>query len=101
MKQGWEVKKLGEVCQIVCGGTPDTNRSEYWDGDNLWITPKDMGKLQDIYIYDTERKITDAGLSNSSAKKSQKTRLFYQQEHLSAIWQLIKRQFQLTKDVRG
>ena len=68
MKQGWEKKKLGEVCEIINGGTPDTTIPEYWDGANLWITPKDMGKLDDIYVYDTSRKITDAGLRNSSAK---------------------------------
>jgi type I restriction enzyme S subunit len=68
MKQGWEIKKLGEVCEIINGGTPDTTVPRYWDGENLWITPKDMGKLDDIYVYETSRKITDAGLKNSSAK---------------------------------
>jgi type I restriction enzyme S subunit len=68
MKQGWEIRKLGEVCEIFNGGTPDTTVPKYWDGENLWITPKDMGKLEDIYVFDTSRKITDAGLKNSSAK---------------------------------
>jgi type I restriction enzyme, S subunit len=66
--QDWKDKFLNEVCIIVNGGTPDTTIPEYWDGDNLWITPKDMGKLEDIYVYDTSRKITNAGLKNSSAK---------------------------------
>lgn len=68
MKTGWEVKKLGDVCDIVNGGTPDTKVKEYWDGKNLWITPKDMGKLNSIFVEETERKITDSGLKNSSAK---------------------------------
>lgn len=68
MKQGWEVKKLGDVCDIYNGGTPDTTVQEFWDGNNLWITPKDMGKAQSIFVDDTSRKITDAGLKNSSAK---------------------------------
>jgi type I restriction enzyme, S subunit len=68
MKKGWEIMKLGEVCDIVNGGTPDTKVKEYWDGEYLWITPKDMGKLNSIYVDDTERKITDSGLNNSSAK---------------------------------
>jgi len=68
MKQGWEIKKLGEVCQILNGGTPDTTVPKFWDGENLWITPKDMGKLNSIYVDDTLRKITDEGLKNSSAK---------------------------------
>ena len=68
MKTNWQTKKLGEVCEIFNGGTPDTKIAEFWGGDNLWITPKDMGKLDDIYVDDTGRKITDAGLKNSSAK---------------------------------
>lgn len=62
------VKPLGEIAEILNGGTPDTKVKEFWNGDNLWITPKDMGKLESIYVGDTERKITDKGLKNSSAK---------------------------------
>jgi len=61
-------KRLGEVCEIINGGTPDTKILEYWDGEHLWATPKDMGKLKSLYIDNTERKITDLGLKNSSAK---------------------------------
>ncbi|MBN1338098.1 MAG: restriction endonuclease subunit S [Bacteroidales bacterium] len=68
MRKGWEIKKIGEICEVLNGGTPDTKVKEYWDGENLWITPKDMGKLNSIYVNDTERKITAAGLKNSSAK---------------------------------
>lgn len=68
MKQGWELKTLGDVCEIMNGGTPDTTVPKFWDGENLWITPKDMGKLESIYVDNTLRKITDEGLKNSSAK---------------------------------
>ena len=68
MKQSWEVKKFSDVCEIMNGGTPDTAVLKYWDGDNLWITPKDMGKLDGIYVDNTLRKITNEGLKNSSAK---------------------------------
>jgi len=68
MRQGWEVKKLGDVCDVFNGGTPNTKNKEFWDGKILWITPKDMGKLETVYVDNTERKITEAGLKNSSAK---------------------------------
>ncbi|MDO8748792.1 MAG: restriction endonuclease subunit S [Candidatus Omnitrophota bacterium] len=68
MKNNWQTKKIGEVCEIINGGTPDTKIAKFWGGEHLWITPKDMGKLDDIYVDDTGRKITDAGLKNSSAK---------------------------------
>jgi type I restriction enzyme S subunit len=68
MRKGWEIKNLGDVCEILNGGTPDTSIPKFWDGQNLWITPKDMGKLKSIFVDDTLRKITDDGLKNSSAK---------------------------------
>ena len=61
-------KKLSEICEIVNWWTPDTWNSSYWDGDILWITPKDMWKLEDVYVSDTFRKITEKWLKNSSAK---------------------------------
>jgi type I restriction enzyme S subunit len=64
----WEERKLEEVCEIINGGTPDTTIPEFWHGENLWITPKDMGKLDSIYVDNTLRKISDEGLKNSSAK---------------------------------
>ncbi len=68
MKPEWKVKKIRDIATIVNGGTPDTTIKDFWNGDILWITPKDMGKLSSIYVYDTERRITEAGLKNSSAK---------------------------------
>lgn len=68
LPNGWVMKKLGEVCDIFNGGTPKTSIKEYWDGDIYWITPKDMGRLKSFYVDNTERKITNSGLKNSSAK---------------------------------
>lgn len=59
---------LGEVCEVVNGGTPKTGVSEYWGGNHLWITPAEMGKRINPYVDDTERKITDLGLRDSSAR---------------------------------
>jgi type I restriction enzyme S subunit len=64
----WEEVKLGKACEIIGGGTPDTHQETFWNGNILWLTPKDMSKLNSIYVSDTERKITEAGLKNSSAK---------------------------------
>jgi type I restriction enzyme S subunit len=62
MKNGWQTKKLGEVCEVMNGGTPKTGVREYWHGNHLWITPAEMGRRLDPYVRDTERKITDLGL---------------------------------------
>lgn len=66
--QGWEIKKLGEVAEILNGGTPKTNIAEYWDGDIQWITPADLGKLAEPLVSNTPRKISSLGLEKSSAK---------------------------------
>ena len=33
----WEQRKLHEVADIIGGGTPSTNNSDYWDGDKIGI----------------------------------------------------------------
>ena len=61
--EGWEVKVLGEVVDVVGGTTPSTKVAEYWEGgDHCWATPKDLSVLSSPVLLDTERKITDAGL---------------------------------------
>ncbi|MBP0613678.1 restriction endonuclease subunit S [Chryseobacterium sp. cx-311] len=60
-KEGWEVKKLEEVGEIITGGTPSTLVAEYWSGDIPWITPTDINIKKDIYF--GERNLTLSGLS--------------------------------------
>ena len=57
---------ISDVAYVVGGGTPDTTISEYWDGKIQWFTPSEIGKSK--YISESERKITQSGLDNSSAK---------------------------------
>jgi type I restriction enzyme S subunit len=68
MKKGWTTKRIGDVCEVVNGGTPKTSVAEYWGGEHLWITPAEMGKRESPYADDTERKLTDSGLRDSSAR---------------------------------
>ena len=42
LPNGWKIRKLGEVSEILNGGTPKTNIAEYWDGDIHWITTADL-----------------------------------------------------------
>lgn len=69
LPEGWKWVKLGGkngVAEIKNGSTPSTDNPEYWNGDILWATPSDLGDLNSIYIDDTERKITKAGLDSCS-----------------------------------
>jgi type I restriction enzyme S subunit len=65
----WEVIPLKRVFKIVNGGTPNSSEENYWNGEIVWITPNDLSKLTEVYIKDSERKITEDGLCNCSAKK--------------------------------
>ena len=56
---------MGEVADIIGGGTPSTSNSEFWDGDIDWYTPAEIG--EQIYVDGSERKITQLGLDKSSA----------------------------------
>src|SRR3989344_5563409 len=64
--QKWNRMKLGDVAEIESGGTPSSAKPEYWDGGDIcWATLPD---LENKYLFDTQRKLTQLGLKNSSAK---------------------------------
>lgn len=63
----WEVRKLGEIAEIVSGGTPSTRIGEYWNGNINWCIPTDITSTPGKYLYTTEKRITELGLKNSSA----------------------------------
>ncbi|MCL6585103.1 MAG: restriction endonuclease subunit S [Anoxybacillus sp.] len=60
-----EKVSIEEFGSIIGGGTPKTTVAEYWDGNIPWISVKD---LNSAVIIETEKKITEAGLNNSSTK---------------------------------
>lgn len=62
----WEQRKLGEVADIIGGGTPSTSFADYWDGDIDWYSPVEIGSNR--YVSDSIRKITKLGLEKSSTK---------------------------------
>lgn len=57
---------MGELADIIGGGTPSTSKDEYWDGDIDWYAPAEIA--DQIYVESSERKITEEGFNNSSAK---------------------------------
>lgn len=64
----FQVEKLPEICEIVLGGTPDTNTDRYWDGDIEWAKAKDVSHENDPILAGVENTITKAGLNESSAE---------------------------------
>ena len=66
-KPTWEEKSLDEVLSVKGGTTPSTKNAQYWDGDILWTTPKDLSRNQHIYLFNTSKKITKLGLKQISS----------------------------------
>ncbi|MEJ5349031.1 MAG: restriction endonuclease subunit S [Desulfosoma sp.] len=66
--EGWGVRTIGEVADVVGGSTPSTKEPAYWEGGtHYWATPKDLSRLSVPVLLETERKITDAGLAQISS----------------------------------
>ena len=66
-EKGWEVKKLGEICEVVTGTTPKTNIPEYWGKGHYWVTPAELNDTA-VYIDRTEREITEEALSKTKLR---------------------------------
>ncbi|WP_456452735.1 restriction endonuclease subunit S [Thermococcus sp.] len=62
----WRVVRLGEIAELKSGGTPSRKKPEYWENGTIpWVK---SGELNDDVIYDTEEKITERAVKESSAK---------------------------------
>lgn len=57
--------KLGEICETTSGGTPNRKNDAYYGGIIPWVKSGELGKG---IIYDTEEKITEQAVKESSAK---------------------------------
>ncbi|WP_164905237.1 restriction endonuclease subunit S [Aequorivita ciconiae] len=62
----WKYVKLGTVCNTGAGGTPLKSKKEYYENGTIpWLR---SGEVNNRNIIDSEIKITEKGLNNSSAK---------------------------------
>lgn len=59
--RSWPRRRLGEICTVVGGSTPESSVPEFWGRDIVWVTPTDLGKLPTMRISDSARRITQAG----------------------------------------
>jgi len=66
--EGWRVGRFSDVVDIIGGGTPRTSVAEYWGGEIPWFSVVDTPTGSDVFVVQTEKTITQAGLSESSAR---------------------------------
>lgn len=60
----WKKYELGEVSNIIGGGTPSTSVKEFWNGEIDWYSPVEIG--DSIYVSNSQRKISELGFKKSS-----------------------------------
>jgi type I restriction enzyme S subunit len=66
--KGWKIKPIGELATVQGGSTPSTKELSYWEGGtHYWVTPKDLSGLSNPVLLGSERKVTDAGLTQISS----------------------------------
>lgn len=66
--EGWHVRTISDLADVVGGSTPSTKEPLYWDeGVYHWTTPKDLSTLIVPVLLNTERKITEEGLRQISS----------------------------------
>jgi type I restriction enzyme S subunit len=53
---------IGAVAEVVSGGTPDTANASLWNGDVVWVTPRDLGRPRHVEIDDSERHLAPGGI---------------------------------------
>jgi len=64
----WRWAQMGDVAEVIGGGTPKTDREDYFGGDIPWITPADLSGYKEKTISRGKRNITQLGLENSGTR---------------------------------
>ncbi|MDO5675895.1 MAG: restriction endonuclease subunit S [Propionibacteriaceae bacterium] len=62
-----EPTTFGAFADVYGGATPRTTNPEHWEGELTWVTPTDVTALDAPYLFDSSRKITEAGLASCAA----------------------------------
>lgn len=64
--EGWEVKEIGEIAEIVNGATPLTSDDTNYGNDIIWITPYDLSNQKNKFIVKGQRSISQKGYDSCS-----------------------------------
>lgn len=67
VKEDWKEGKLGDILSVKGGTTPSTKEPHFWNGDIAWTSPRDVTTLNGLYLFETEKKITQKGLEQISS----------------------------------
>jgi type I restriction enzyme S subunit len=65
---GWGTGSILDRATLLSGGTPKTDRADYWEGDIPWASAKDVSQCGQVFLVATERTISDKGLEESATQ---------------------------------
>jgi type I restriction enzyme S subunit len=68
MREGWIETTLGEISDVIGGGTPSTSVPEYWGNEIIWLTPTEIVAIDGKTVRDSVRRLSREGLANSGAQ---------------------------------
>lgn len=63
MKRNWQIRSLGDICEVIGGGTPSKREPSFYGGGIPWATVRDM--RSDV-IFETEHTITKKAVNSST-----------------------------------
>ena len=66
--KGWKAIPLSKMIKLIGGGTPKRSEPSYWNGTIPWFSVRDVPDDGDVWVVDTDEKITEVGLQKSSTK---------------------------------
>jgi type I restriction enzyme S subunit len=68
MRDGWFEVKLGEVVDVINGGTPSTKEQSYWGGEIVWVTTTELTAFDGKKVDFSKRTITEHGLNSGATR---------------------------------
>lgn len=67
-QDNWNEKRIGNLGEFIGGGTPDSHKKEYWEGEIPWISSSDINE-DSIHLINKTRFITEDAIKQSATKK--------------------------------
>ncbi len=65
---GWRMVRLGDVAEVVGGGTPSRANADFWGEGTPWLVPSELTRLSGKYLRDTQESITDIGMASAGLR---------------------------------
>jgi type I restriction enzyme S subunit len=66
--EGWATCPFAEAVEVIGGGTPRTSEPMFWNGSIPWFSVVDAPPDGQVWVIETEKTITEAGLDACSAR---------------------------------